>query len=282
MQAVFPDISLIVAVYKDAQSLSLILEALEKQSYKNFEVIVAEDCESDEIKNCIKNYGHLNLKHTTQKDVGWRKNSSLNNAIRVASSDFLLFIDGDCIPNIHFVREYNKQREKNIVLCGRRVELGSRFTKQIRERKLNIIDIQKNYLLNIFNLQKDNTRHFEEGIYLGDLLYQLKHKGKKASVIGCNFGVNRSDLIEINGFNEEYISPSVGEDTDIEYRLRLKGCNFKYIRNKSFVFHLYHEEVYSPADYEKSMEVFEKVKEIEQIKCHKGLAWISDGLDSAV
>ncbi|MDD5156434.1 glycosyltransferase [Sulfurimonas sp.] len=271
MQPVSPDISLVVAVYKDAQSLSLILEALEKQSYKNFEIIVAEDCESDEIKNCIKNYAHLNLKHTTQKDVGWRKNSSLNNAIRVASSDFLLFIDGDCIPNIHFVREYNKQKEKNTVLCGRRVELGSRFTKQIRERKLNILDIQKNYLLNIFNFREDNTRHFEEGIYLGDLLFNLKHKGKEASVLGCNFGINKSDLIEINGFNEDYVSPSVGEDTDIEYRLRLKGCNFKRIRNRSFVFHLYHEEVYSPADAEKSMKVFNKVKENKQVKCKIGL-----------
>ena len=35
--------SLIIAVYKDVQALGLIIESLKNQSYKNFEVIIAED-----------------------------------------------------------------------------------------------------------------------------------------------------------------------------------------------------------------------------------------------
>ncbi|MFY9082810.1 glycosyltransferase, partial [Aliarcobacter butzleri] len=36
-------ISLIIAVYKDVESLELIIESLRNQTYKNFEVIIAED-----------------------------------------------------------------------------------------------------------------------------------------------------------------------------------------------------------------------------------------------
>ncbi len=267
-----PDISVVVAVYKDAEALGLILDALERQSYQDFEVIVAQDCESDEIKECVKSHARLNIKHTTQKDDGWRKNASINNAIRVSDGELIVFIDGDCIPNEHFIKEYNSLREENTVLCGRRIELGSKYSAKLREKSLNILDLQKNYIFNIFDLLKDDTRHYEEGIYLSDFLYNLKHKNKSGSVLGCNFGVNKKDLVEINGFNEDYTAPSVGEDTDIEYRLKLKGCSFKRVRNKAFVFHLYHKEVYDSVANEKSMKVFNRVKEAKEMVCEHGLS----------
>jgi glycosyltransferase involved in cell wall biosynthesis len=36
-------ISLIIAVYKHLEFLELILQSLDKQSFKNFEIIIAED-----------------------------------------------------------------------------------------------------------------------------------------------------------------------------------------------------------------------------------------------
>lgn len=264
-------ISVIVAVYKDAQSLGLILEALQKQSSKDFEIIVAEDCSSNEIKSCLEKYTHLNIKHTSQEDSGWRKNASLNNAIRVAEGDLLVFIDGDCIPNIDFVKEYGRHQEENTVLCGRRIELGPVYSTRLRQGETDIVKIQNHYILNYFSMMKDKTRHYEEGLHLPDFLYHLKHDNKKASLIGCNFAVNKKDLVEINGFNEDYTTPSVGEDTDIEFRLRLKGCAFKRIRNKSFVFHLFHEETYDSLSHTTSMKVFTKVKDGNIMVCENGL-----------
>lgn len=65
--------SLIVAVYKDIEALSLILDALKTQTYKNFEVIVAEDGNSQEMKDFLSKIEDLELKHTTQEDIGIRK-----------------------------------------------------------------------------------------------------------------------------------------------------------------------------------------------------------------
>ncbi len=184
-------ITIIVAVYQDSEALEIILEALKIQSYKNFEVIVAQDSKSVEISTSIKKFKDLDIKHTIQDDLGWRKNSSLNNAIRASKGELLIFIDGDCIPNIDFIREYNRYKEPNTVLCGRRVELGSRYTKALRDGDIDIKEFQRGYLLNIFSLLKDKTRHYEEGIYLPHFLYSLKHRGRELGVLGCNFAVNR-------------------------------------------------------------------------------------------
>ena len=48
----------------------------------------------------------------------------------------------------------------------------------------------------------------------------------KARILGCNFSVERRLLEEINGFDEEYTAPGVGEDTDIAFRLGLVGATF--------------------------------------------------------
>jgi len=36
-------------------------------------------------------------------------------------------------------------------------------------------------------------------------------------------GISKSDLIAINGFDEDYIAPGGGEDSDIEWRLQALG-----------------------------------------------------------
>ena len=91
-------VSLIVAVYKDVEALSLIIKALEKQTYTNFELVVAEDNNAEEMKNFISSVKTINISHTYQEDKGVRKSRSVNNGILAASGEYLIFIDGDCIP----------------------------------------------------------------------------------------------------------------------------------------------------------------------------------------
>ena len=120
--------SVIVATYKDIEALSTILDSLYNQSFNGtYEVIVAEDGEDQEVKDFISRLSYPNLKHTTQEDLGWRKNKSLNNAITASEADFLIFIDGDCIPSHFFIENYLKRAKEGEVLCGRRVELGPKM-----------------------------------------------------------------------------------------------------------------------------------------------------------
>ncbi|MDP1784346.1 MAG: glycosyltransferase [Sulfuricurvum sp.] len=99
-------VSLIIAVYKDVQSLSLIIDALKRQTYKNFEVVVAEDGENVQMKEYVKNITELDIKHTTQEDIGVRKARSQNNGINASEGEYLIFIDRDCVPYTTFIEAH--------------------------------------------------------------------------------------------------------------------------------------------------------------------------------
>ena len=74
--------SLIIAVYKNAVYLKAVLDSLQYQTEKDFEIIIAEDGESADMKAFIEQYPFEQpYKHITQKDEGWRKNQCLNKAI---------------------------------------------------------------------------------------------------------------------------------------------------------------------------------------------------------
>ena len=96
-------VSVIVAVYKDVEALELIIESLKNQTYKNFEVIIAEDGQDEKMQAFIKSIKDLDIKHATQEDIGVRKSKSQNNGIKTSSGEYLIFIDGDCILYSDFI-----------------------------------------------------------------------------------------------------------------------------------------------------------------------------------
>ena len=115
-------LTLIISYYKALNNLKLILKALNNQSDKNFEVIISEDDHNDETISFIldnKDQYEFQITHIHQKeDNGFRKNEMLNRGILTAKNELLVFIDGDCIPNKHFVKEYLKNVEKGKILNG--------------------------------------------------------------------------------------------------------------------------------------------------------------------
>ena len=88
-------ISIIIAVYKDIEALKLIIEALKDQDHPDLEVVVAEDNNDIKMAEYISSITDLDVKHTTQEDIGIRKARSQNNAILNSTGDYLIFIDGD-------------------------------------------------------------------------------------------------------------------------------------------------------------------------------------------
>lgn len=110
-----PRLSLIVAVYNKPTLLRYVFAALGRQSFTDFEVIIADDGSGPEIRDAVAeataSYG-FPLVHLWHEDIGWRKNIMLNNAIRAARADWLVFTDGDCLPSKHFLLDHWNEREK--------------------------------------------------------------------------------------------------------------------------------------------------------------------------
>ena len=104
-------ISVIISHYDKIDNLSIILDAFKRQSCTDFEIIISEDGKNNKTKKILKKLRYFfTIKHTSQKDIGFRKNRVLNKSIKIAEGNFIVFIDGDCIPHMHFIKEYYKYK----------------------------------------------------------------------------------------------------------------------------------------------------------------------------
>ena len=64
------NITVIISVYKDVEALKLVLDSLTTQSYLDFDVLVSEDCQSDEMKTFLETYkSKISISHISQKDT---------------------------------------------------------------------------------------------------------------------------------------------------------------------------------------------------------------------
>lgn len=267
-------VSIIIAVYKDIVALNLIMEALKTQTYKNFEVIVAEDNDSQEMKNYVASVKSLDVKHTFQEDNGVRKSRSQNNGILKSSGEYLIFLDGDIIPYSTFVGAHVSLAHRGKVLAGRRVNLNHELSLKFRNGSLKPITLEKFYFLLGFKLMFDRNARFEQGIYINpkSFIYRtfLANRKRNTSLIGCNFSCFREDMIAINGFDESYGESSLPDDMDLDWRFRAFGLKLFSCKNVANTFHLFHKKQNNPTS-PGQWEKFNQNKKNKKYVCDVGL-----------
>ena len=156
--------SVIIAVYKDTEALQDILYALDQQTEKDFEIIVTEDCESEEMANFLAEYKKRdNFHHLTQPDDGWRKTLAVNRAIASARTDYLMFLDGDCVPDKNFVKNHLATAESGKFLTGRRVYLGPFFSTLLRKlpKLIHFYQSRLIFFILLIPMHLDKVRSYE-------------------------------------------------------------------------------------------------------------------------
>lgn len=252
--------TVIAAFYNKIDYLKLVLSGFERQTNKNFEVIIADDGTSEdivkEIESISENYS-FHIKHIWQEDKGFRKNRILNQAILAANTDYLIFIDADCIPHSHFVEEHIKNSSIQICLTGRRVNLSEKITKQLTEEKVKEGFLENLNSILIIDGLFGKSFDVEKGFYFKNNFLRNYFNSKMRGVLGCNFSLYKKDMLRINGFDERYEAPSIGEDSDVQFRLELIGIKIKSLNNIAVQYHLYHKLQERP---QQNLELFEKVK----------------------
>jgi glycosyltransferase involved in cell wall biosynthesis len=258
-----PRLTVIVSYYKALDNLKVILEAFHRQSSTEFEIIVSEDDFNEETISFLKaetSRRSFPIHHLHQdKDVGFRKNMMLNKSLRLCRTDFVAFIDGDCIPHRHFVREYISHLKEGIFLGGRAVMLGQKISATL----LKDHSIDKLMLSLLFS----DSKKVKEGLYFP--LFPLAHKVRGLS--GRNWGVMIKYLFEVNGFDEDYQNAGVGEDVDIEWRLLAHGLRRESIKNKAIVYHLYHPRSYGQEGVQLNYAKLKNKQVSNQVRCLRGI-----------
>jgi len=241
---VTPQLSLVIAVYNKPENLRFVLAALQRQSFQNFEVIIADDGSDKAPANVVneaKRIYQFPIKHLWHADKGWRKNTMLNYAIRESKTDYIVFIDGDCIPGKDFLLDHFANREKGKVLLGRRVEHGKRWAKRLTLEKIQSGKFERYSFSDIVDAVRGKSVRLEHGIRISNSFLRTFVE-KSDSILGCNFSTYKEHLAAVNGFDEEYDGPGCGEDSDIFYRLNLIRVTGKSLRNLAIQYHIWHPQ----------------------------------------
>lgn len=188
--------------------------------------------------------------HLTQPDKGWQKNVALNKAAMFAHSDYLIFIDGDCVLHPRFIEFHVKLAEKNKIVAGKRIKLDSESTEWLMKEKGNLLNFQGYLFKNYRRMHRNGALFMEEGFFFNpNGVFGIIPRIRNMKYLkGCNMSFYKDALLAINGFDEDYIRPAVGEDADLAWRFRRAGYQLKSARNLAVQYHLYHKESWTNQD----------------------------------
>lgn len=221
-----PYCSVIVSTYNSKDLLKLTLAAYTLQSYRDFEIIVADDGSSDGTEEMVKGFDrYFPLQYCWQEDRGFRKPLILNKALAAARGKYIIMTDHDAIPGPDFVKQHIAEHQEGLLLAG-----GRRCIPQEHRSKLDLDQI----LLNIRFLDRLATL---EWFYQKNLrLVSLVHN-PYFYAIGVNVSCFKKHFLEVSGYREELVGYGE-EDIDIAKRMYDHGLKFKGLLNSQ----LYHVE----------------------------------------
>lgn len=238
------DISVIISTYNQPEWLEKVLWSYQFQTFKNFEVVIADDGSTDETKIVIERMlkeVDFPVQHVWQPDDGFQKTKILNKATVVAKADYLIYTDGDCVARNDFVETHFQLREKGFALSGGYFELTEAVSKQITLNKIASQDCFKSEWL----IEKGQPKSFKMNKLSSSKLKTSilnTFTPTKATFDGMNVSVWKQDVLDVNGFDERM--QYGGEDRELGERLMNNGISFKQIRYSAICLHLYHDRPY--------------------------------------
>ncbi len=101
------DISVIIPVYNRVEQLTLVLTALDCQGFRNFEVIVADDGSTDDIREAVEPYkDFMDVKMITHPHDGFGANKCRNEGARQSQGEAFLFLDSGILLNFNALQHY--------------------------------------------------------------------------------------------------------------------------------------------------------------------------------
>lgn len=110
--------SIVIPAHNASATLALVLEALIRQDYTEFEVIVIDDASSDDTTRIAEAYGdRLNLRvHRNAENLGRARTRNLG--MEKSSGDVVLLLDGDIVAVPGYVSAHMALHEKETRAVG--------------------------------------------------------------------------------------------------------------------------------------------------------------------
>ncbi|QDO93959.1 glycosyltransferase [Formosa sediminum] len=268
-----PEISVILSTYNAEAWLEKVLWGYNCQSFRDFEIVIADDGSTSETKDLIhrfKKTTSLQLIHIWQEDDGFQKSKILNKAILACNAEYIVMSDGDCIPRLDFLDVHAKYKQRGYFLSGGYFKLPMKISKKIKEKHINsgkcfsVKWLKKHGLKSSFKNNKLNAKGLKS-----ELLNTVTPT--KMTWNGHNSSGWKNDILTVNGFDERM--QYGGQDRELGERLFNYGIKSKQIRYSAVCIHLDHKRGY------KTEESITKNKAIRKYTKDSKTVWTSYGIN---
>ena len=235
-------IGVIISTYNNPKWLEKTLWGYMCQSRPADEIIVADDGSGPETKALIDSYkDKLPLSHVWHEDKGFRKTRILNIALLRAKADYLIFTDQDCVPRQDFIATHERYAR-----CGRFLSGGYFRLPMDISQAITQADIQAGRAFSTRWLKEMGMKWSVKWAKLSRseaFTRFMNHvTPTRATWNGMNASGWRTDLLAVNGFNEEMHYGA--EDRELGVRLNNMGIRSRQIRYSAITLHLDHKRPY--------------------------------------
>lgn len=257
-------LAVVVSTYNRPDTLVRVLDGLLNQSILPHEIIVADDGSTKETYKAIEPYLEKKqpvISHVWQEDKGFRLAHIRNKAIKASCSEYLVFLDGDCIPQRDFVKDHMKLARKGCFFQGKRVIVNKEASDWFSfEDTDSVLSLFKHLVCS----------RISNGHHIVRLPFLPPYTTKKLSGIrGCNMAFFKSDLEGVNGFNQAFKGWG-REDSEIVIRLYSYGIKRREHPFRAICYHLWHPEN-SRDSMEQNDRLLEEAMASKNYYCREGL-----------
>lgn len=263
-------IGVVISTYNNPAWLEKTLWGYMAQVRQADEIIIADDGSREDTRLLIERYAEwLPLKYVWHEDDGFRKTKILNEALRVASADYLVFTDQDCVPRQDFLQVHERYAQPGFLLSGGYFKLPMNISQQLTQE-----DIRSG---RAFQLQWLRSQGLPASIKCTKLIQNAVFTRVMNAVTpthatwnGMNSSTWREDILRTKGFDERM--QYGGEDREMGERLFNSGMKGRQIRYSAIVLHLDHNRPYV------NEEALRRNREIRDITKREHLTETAHGL----
>jgi glycosyltransferase involved in cell wall biosynthesis len=227
-----PSLALIINTFDQPDYLARVLTAVSRQPEPPGEVLLADDGSGEETRRVFADWSgrqRLRTRHLWQKNEGFRRARILNLAIAAATSEYVVFLDGDTLPHPQMVADHRALAQPGVFVQGHRA----------------LVEQSAAAWFGLGELSADRRRALWRGQLRGlknAWRWPLPWSGYPThwrGIRGCNLAVWREDLLRVNGYNEDFTGWG-REDSELAVRLMNSGLRRRDLRGRALCYHLWH------------------------------------------